>query len=193
MTFDQYKNDFTEIAIESGYSEKNIVDCLKYAKSLFLLNVPVVYNTSHFSALVGYNKTYLKRAVLHNKYFYKEFEIIKKNGKKRKISEPLPSLKEIQTWILDNILYKIEVSKYAKAYIPEMHLKQNVIFHRGQKKVFVIDIENFFTSISEKALKEFSFHLVIPVFYRLYFQSFVVIISVFRKEHQQVPAYRISL
>lgn len=30
------------------------------------------------------------------------------------ISEPLPSLKEIQEWILKNILYKGEVSPYAR-------------------------------------------------------------------------------
>lgn len=149
MTFEQYKKDFTREAIQSGYSEQNITDCLNYAETLFEYNVPVIYNTSHLSGLVGYRKSYLKRAVLHNSYFYREFEILKRNGKKRTISEPLPSLKEIQLWILQNILYKIEVSKYAKAYIPKMNIKQNLIFHKGQKKVFTIDIENFFPSIKQ--------------------------------------------
>jgi len=150
MTFEYYKKEFTREAIKSGFSDQNITDCLAYAEQLFASNVPVIYNTSHFSGLVGYKKNYLKRAALFTRFFYREFDILKKNGKKRKISEPLPSLKEIQIWILKNILYRIEVSKYAKAYIPKMSIKQNLIFHKGQQKVLALDIEDFFPSIKQE-------------------------------------------
>jgi len=150
MNFEHYQREFTLKAVESGYSEQNIIACLKYAKKLFQNNVPVIYNTSNLSALVGYNKSYLKRAVTYTPYFYREFEILKKNGRKRKISEPLPSLKEIQLWILNNILYNIEVSRFAKAYIPKLSIKQNLTFHKGQSKVLTIDIENFFPSIKRR-------------------------------------------
>jgi RNA-directed DNA polymerase len=43
--------------------------------------VPVIYNTSHLSVLVGY-KEYIK-AALHTKYFYRDFEVVK-NGKKKR-------------------------------------------------------------------------------------------------------------
>jgi hypothetical protein len=46
-----------------------------------IFNVPVIYNTSHLSVLVGY-KEYLKKAALHTKYFYRDFEVVKRNGKK---------------------------------------------------------------------------------------------------------------
>lgn len=154
MNFEQYKKDFTRDALESGFSDKNITDCLNYAEKLIANNVPVIYNTSHFSGLVGYKKSYLKRAALYTDYFYRKFKVPKKNGKKREISEPLPSLKEIQIWILQNILYKIEVSKYAKAYIPKMSIKQNLIFHKGQPKVFTVDIENFFPSIMQNEVEQ---------------------------------------
>ena len=36
--------------------------------------------------------------------FYRHFTILKKNGKTRDIYEPLPDLKYVQTWILENIL-----------------------------------------------------------------------------------------
>lgn len=147
MSFEHYQKEFIFKAINSGYSEQNIFDCLQYAEKLFVSNVPVIYNTTNLSALVGYKKSYLKRAVSYTPYFYRHFEIFKKNGKKRKISEPLPSLKEIQLWILDNILYRIEVSRFAKAYVPGISIKQNLIFHKGQRKVLTIDIENFFPSI----------------------------------------------
>lgn len=49
------------------------------------------------------------------------------------ISEPLPSLKEIQRWILDNILTQIDVSVYAKAYIKRNQLKIMQDFIKGRK------------------------------------------------------------
>lgn len=58
MNFEQYKKEFTQEAINSGFSAQNINNCLNYAEVLFQNKVPVIYNTSHLSALVGYNKSY---------------------------------------------------------------------------------------------------------------------------------------
>jgi len=147
MDFEQYKNSFIQEAKKANYSEENIKRCLDYAEVLFSNEVPVIYNTSHLSALVGYQKKYLKNAALHTKYFYRDFKITKKNGQKRQISEPLPSLKEIQIWILKNILYKIPASPFAKAYKPKTSIIENLRFHKNQPKVLTIDLENFFPSI----------------------------------------------
>jgi RNA-directed DNA polymerase len=148
MNFTHYESQFREIASQSGYSEENILKCLNYAEKLLNRNLPVIYNTSNLCALVGYKKNYLKRAVQFNKYFYREFKIQKKNGKLRTIKEPLPSLKEIQAWILENILYHIPVSKYAKAYIKGRNLIENVKFHKGKEIVLTLDIKDFFPSIN---------------------------------------------
>jgi RNA-directed DNA polymerase len=147
MDFTKYKKDFTNEATKIGLSKRNIQNCLDYAEVLVSQNVPVIYNPSHLSALVGYKKEYLKKAALHTPYFYRNFEITKKNGKKRPISEPLPSLKEIQIWILENILEKVPVSPFAKAYKPQTRLIENLKFHKNQPKVFTLDLENFFSSI----------------------------------------------
>lgn len=154
MTFNQYKRDFTAEALKSGYSRQNIDRCLTYAGNLFSNNVPVIYNTSHLSGLVGYKKSYLKKAALFTSYFYRDFEILKKNGGKRKISEPLPSLKEIQLWILENILYKVKISRHAKAYTPKVNIKENLKYHIRKPLVFAIDIENFFPSIKRIHVEE---------------------------------------
>ncbi|WP_339920986.1 retron St85 family RNA-directed DNA polymerase [uncultured Flavobacterium sp.] len=148
MNFSNYKDTFTKEALKKGYSEQNIQRCLDYAAPLFSNDLPVIYNTSHLSVLVGYKKEYLKKAALHTKYFYRDFEILKRNGKKRSISEPLPSLKEIQHWLLKNILYNIPVSPFAKAYKPNISLIENLKFHKNQPKVFTLDLENFFPSIT---------------------------------------------
>lgn len=149
MNFQKYKDEFTKEASNSGYSEQNIRKCLEYAEVLFKNKVPVIYNTSHLSALVGYKKSYLKKAVSYTSYFYRDFFIKKKNGTRRRISEPLPSLKEIQLWILDNILYNIEISPYAKAYKKNVRIIDNVKYHANQDIVVTVDIQNFFPSITK--------------------------------------------
>lgn len=113
MDFTKYKDDFTTEATKMGLSKNNIQHCLDYAEVLLSNNVPVIYNPSHLSELLGYKKEFLKKVALHTSYFYRNLEITKKNGKKRSISEPLPSLKEIQIWILKNILEKVPVSSFA--------------------------------------------------------------------------------
>ncbi|MET0759988.1 MAG: reverse transcriptase family protein, partial [Flavobacterium sp.] len=159
MDFEKYSIAFTKEALKKGYTEQNIQRCLDYAKVLFSNRVPVIYNTSHLSELVGYKKEYLNKAIFHTNYFYRNFEILKKNGKKRLLSEPLPSLKEIQLWILKNILYKVPVSAFAKAYKPKVSLLENLKFHKNQPKVFTLDLENFFPSIKVEAIEKIFNHL----------------------------------
>lgn len=150
MKFEQYKQEFEVKASQSGYSAENIIRCLNYAKPLIDKGFPVIYNTSHLSVLVGYRKDYIKRAVVYTPYFYRDFEIKKKNGKMRKISEPLPSLKEIQDWILVNILEVEKVSPFAKAYRKKVGLIENVKFHKNQPKVLTLDLKDFFPSIKRE-------------------------------------------
>jgi RNA-directed DNA polymerase len=94
-----------------------------------------------------------RSAVVYTPYFYRDFEIKKKNGKLRKISEPLPSLKEIQDWILKNILEIEKVSPFAKAYRKKVSLIENVKFHKNQPKVLTLDISDFFPSIKTKSVE----------------------------------------
>ncbi len=145
--FIKYSSQFRKKALDNGFSEDNIAKCLKYAEPILSKNFPIIYNTSHFCSLVGYNKSYVKRAVAHTKYFYREFNIKKKDKTHRTISEPLPSLKEIQNWILLNILYKHKVSKYCKGYVPKRSVKDHVRYHTKELCVFTLDIKDFFASI----------------------------------------------
>jgi len=145
--FNKYEKQFTEKAIANGYSEDNLRKCLNYAKPIISKGFPVIYNTSHLSSLVGYNKNYIKRAVLHTKYFYREFTITKKNGEPRFLLEPLPSLKEIQYWILNNILNNHKISRYAKGYVHKRSIKDHVKYHTNEAKVLTLDIKKFFDNI----------------------------------------------
>lgn len=152
MEWADYKEAFIREASAKNKSKEYINSCLLYAKKLFENGVPIIYNLDHFSRLVGYQKKYVKAACCSSPDFYRCFTIKKKNGKERKISEPLPSLKEIQKWILNNILDKVDISKYAKAYAKGKSVKDNAKFHRNQKIVLSLDITDFFDNIHTKTI-----------------------------------------
>lgn len=147
VTWGQYAKKFTTAAVASGYTPDEIHTLLEYAGNLFKQGFPIIFDQTHLSLLVGYRIEYLRKVSNAPSFFYRTFEIPKKNGGRREISEPLPSLKEVQRWILDNILYNIEVSKYAKAFHKKRSIRSNAWFHLKKNIVLRIDITDFFGSI----------------------------------------------
>lgn len=137
-----------EKKIPKYYSQKNKKICLDYAKRLLDNNLPVIFDIHHLASLVGYDGTYLYLCSAFKDKTYRHFCIPKKNGGKREITEPLPSLKEIQRWILDNILSNIPIHKAAKAFKKNVSIKKNAYFHTGKDVVVSLDIQNFFPSIT---------------------------------------------
>lgn len=143
MKWIEYKSKFIEVAQKNNKNKKYCDRWLKYARNLWERDVPIIYTQDHLCALLGYEPTYVYAVSNSPHNFYHCYQISKKNGGKRSISEPLPNLKEIQRWILENILYRFEVSPYAKAYIKDKSIKDNVRFHRRQRKVLSLDVKNF--------------------------------------------------
>lgn len=158
-TFANYQKAFTEKAFKNGFSADEVNKCLTYAKLIIQNGLPIIYNTSHLSALVGYNKKYLKRASAYTSYFYKQHKIPKKNKSIRILNEPLPSLKEIQHWILKNILNKIQISRYTKSYTSGRNIKDHVKYHKGQDFVLTLDIKDFFGNIKYTTINQLFFNL----------------------------------
>lgn len=148
MEWNEYKVTFCKIAKKNGKSEEYCEECIIYAQNLWVNKIPIIYTQEHLCALLGYLPIYVYAAANSPERFYRQFSIPKKNGGIRIISEPLPNLKEIQKWILKNILYNLKVSAYAKAYIPGKSIKDNVRFHRRQKKVLSLDIKSFYDCLT---------------------------------------------
>lgn len=148
MEWEEYKSKFYHLASFEGKDQDYIDKCLSYAEKLFVKGLPVIYDQLHLSLLVGYEEAYLIKVSNSQERFYREFEILKKNKiDTRAISEPLPNLKNIQRWILNEILYKLEPSEYSKAFRPGFSIKDNARFHRKQKKLLTVDIKDYFGSI----------------------------------------------
>jgi RNA-directed DNA polymerase len=154
--WNSYRKRFKETALANGYTQEAISKYLKYAKHLHQQKLPIIYDQEHLSLLVGYKVQYLRNISNAQHFFYRAFQIPKKSGGKRTIEEPLPSLKEIQRWILDNILSKVTVSKYAKAFHKKRSIRSNAAYHQNKNCVLRIDVTDFFGSIKyEKVYKTF--------------------------------------
>ncbi|SFE87846.1 retron St85 family RNA-directed DNA polymerase [Spirosoma endophyticum] len=147
MKWSDYASKLIEEAIKLDYTKEAIDEYLSYAEHLHRAKLPIIFDQIHLSFLVGYKYEYLLGVSNAPQSFYKIFYIPKKNGEVRTISEPLTSLKEIQSWILKEILYKCKVSSNAKAYVIGKSIRDNARFHKKQNKVLTIDIEDFFPSI----------------------------------------------
>lgn len=146
----KYEKLFKDKAVKAEKSDDYIIKNLEYAENLMKKNLPIIYNTNHLGLLIGIKPEYFYKVTNDSKLFYRKFSIKKNSGGKRIIHEPLPNLKIIQKWILEKILYNLEISKFAKAYIPNRSIKDNVRFHKNQKLVYKLDIKDFFDSITEK-------------------------------------------
>ena len=148
--WNNYRRQFVSEAKVNSFNTELINICLIYAKKLYDDKLPIIFDLEHFSQLVGYDIFYILGASNETARYYRHFQIKKKSGKMRDIDEPLPSLKEIQNWLYEEILSNVKISKAAKAYVKKQSIRDNARFHKGQKIVYTIDLKNFFGEISSK-------------------------------------------
>lgn len=157
MEWKEFEQQFRLMANKQNKTSQYCEIWLSYSKRLFDQNIPIILSQKHFCYLVGYLPHYVYGACNKPILYYRKFSIPKKNGGYREIYEPLPSLKEIQKWILINILNKISISRFAKAFLKGSSIKENARFHINQKKVLSLDIKDYFGSIKENLVYSF-FH-----------------------------------
>lgn len=155
LTWSDYKNQFQKMAEKIGLEEPVILSHLNYASILYKQYLPVIFDLQHLGYHTGYKTEYIERAIKNPENFYRSFKIKKKNGKSRTITEPLPSLKEIQYWILFNIIKKVRPNPYNHAYTENRSIITNAKFHRKQAKVLNVDIEKYFDNINADMVKNF--------------------------------------
>lgn len=119
------------------------------AQKLFSQGLPVLFDTGNLADFLGFTPYTLLDVIRDAQKHYRSFTISKRSGGKRRISEPLPTLKEIQRNILDSILSKIPAHPSASAYQPQKSMRENARFHCRQDIVLKLDIEDFFGSLKE--------------------------------------------
>lgn len=142
-----YVRDFTSAAVAADWGENDISGAIDYANHLRQSGLPIIFDQRHVSLLIGQDIEYLRAASNAPRRFYRVFSIRKRSGTLREIAEPLPTLKRVQRWILENVLRVVPPSLFAKAYSPGCSVRDNARFHRGQRMVLRVDLADFFPTI----------------------------------------------
>jgi RNA-directed DNA polymerase len=80
----------------------------------------------------------------------------------RPINAPIQKLKEVQSKLLKNVLYKIKLPEYFFGGLKNKDAVLNARFHQGNKYFFLTDLKNFYPSVHftsvEKALRKEGFY-----------------------------------
>jgi RNA-directed DNA polymerase len=141
--------------IDNQYGEL----CIEYATRLIDNNMPVIFDKEHLSLLLGIKNQYINKLILCTDKFYKHYSIKKKSGGERDISIPNVRFRYIQRWILDNIIYNIEVPENVTGFVPNKSILDNAIVHVNSDAILTLDIKDFFPSISfEKVFRLFYYY-----------------------------------
>lgn len=84
---------------------------------------------------------------------YQTFGIPKRDGSIREINAPCVSLKILQRWVLQNILYKVRISQYSIGFAKNGEgspLVQCAERHRNNLYILKMDLKDFFPSIKRE-------------------------------------------
>jgi len=121
---------------------------LMYVEKMLNNDMPIIFEFRHLAGLLGVTAEYLTSVVNATGAHYREFRIPKKNGGKRTISAPYPTLLHCQQWINKNILSKIQIDNSAHGFNSNHSILTNAKEHLNKKNILKLDITDFFHSIS---------------------------------------------
>lgn len=117
---------------------------------LNMLGLPVIQSIDDFSVLTHISKYTIYQLSHYSDKYYKTFEIPKKSGGKRTICQPSKKLKGLQSWILVNILNKIQVSPSCKGFRKGSSTLDNALPHIGANTILNLDLKDFFPTVTTK-------------------------------------------
>lgn len=147
MDFEIYRKNFYSEAMKYSLDQDYINRCMKYAHNLYKRKLPIIYDQTHLSLLLGFEISFLRDVSDTSEMHYKSYLIPKKTGGSRRIFEPHPRLLYIQRWINTEILSKAPTSPYAKAYKKNKTIVDSAKYHINKRQVIRLDIKEFFPSI----------------------------------------------
>lgn len=115
-----------------------------------MLGLPVVRTLDDLMVETHISKETIFHLSYFSDFYYKIYEIPKKSGGKRIICQPSKKLKGLQSWILVNILNKIQVSSSCKGFKKGSSTFDNAFPHIGAKSVLNLDLKDFFQTVTAK-------------------------------------------
>ena len=84
---------------------------------------------------------------------YTYFTINKRNGTPRQIWSPIPRLKFVQRWILENILNNLTTHGAAHGFVRGKSIVTNAAVHSNSSLLIKLDVKDFFPSVHWRRVK----------------------------------------
>jgi len=84
---------------------------------------------------------------------YHSWKVPKRTGGERTITAPMPKLKALQRWALENYFEKLPVHSAAHGFLPARSVLTNALAHVGADVVVKLDIKDFFPTIGWRRVK----------------------------------------
>jgi|GEM_PF-3354497 len=99
----------------------------------------------------------------HSKHYYREYDQVQVNGKRRHIEMPVGELKELQKKIADHLLEHEQLPPYLSSPARGRSIITNAAAHRNRIQAGKIDIQNFFGNCrSSSVFRLFQEHFCSP-------------------------------
>lgn len=117
---------------------------------LSLLGLPIIQSIDDFSKITHISKYTIYQLSKHSDEYYKTYDIVKKSGGTRTISQPSKKLKGLQSWILVNILNNLEVSESCKGFEKGSSTTDNAKPHINSNCILNVDLKSFFDNVTSK-------------------------------------------
>lgn len=141
--FADWKSFFASKGLSIELQEKY----LNYIEIILENDVPIIFDFTHLSLLLGREKTYLASVINSPDNHYRDFTIKKRSGGERIITSPYPALLEMQYWIYNNILKKQPLHSSAHGFVFKKSIITNSKLHAGENHLLKMDLKDFFPSI----------------------------------------------
>lgn len=127
------------------------------AQALAHYRLPICSTGKALAELMGITLNELRFLTYTNQVskvqHYQQFAIAKKTGGTRLISAPMPRLKRLQYWILEQVLQPLALTEQAHGFVMGRSIVTNAKPHLGQQVVINLDLKDFFPTISYARIK----------------------------------------
>lgn len=111
------------------------------------LGLPALTSIDGFAHAMRLGSNTVRSLSISSNSLYKTYNEPKKSGGVREIAQPCRELKAVQSWVLRNILDKLNCSPYSKGFEKGKSILDNAKPHAGANYLLSLDLENFFPSI----------------------------------------------
>lgn len=149
MVFSQ--DDYIQVARELGRSTEFIAVTTEYSEKLVSQGLPVIFSTHHLSLILGLDFKVLSNYIINREKFYKYYQIKKRNGKgNRQIVSPHNGLKQVQYFIAQEILGKVQIHPNATGFVKKKSIYNNAKPHANKEAILNLDLLKFFDTITER-------------------------------------------